>query len=74
MPQNSQIKRKTISKIVEKGKLVIPKSAYEYIERRRMRREEIMSNPNFIEFDLDVDMDEDGFFHMVEVPVFKSTK
>ena len=58
----------------QRRKLELPKSALVYLERRRMRREEIMSNPHFMYWDIDVETDEDGYLYAYEVPVYKSKK
>ena len=43
----------------------------EWKERAKMRRLAIESHPNFVEWEFDVDHDDEGCCYMVEVPVFK---
>ena len=56
----------------QRRKLELPKSAWKYLEQCKMRREDIMSNPHFMYWDIDVETDEDGYLYAYEVPVYKS--
>ena len=71
---SSKIQNKTIGSTNQRSKLELPKSALVYLERRRMRREEIMSNPRFLHWDIDIETDEDGYLYDYEVPVYESKK
>ena len=72
MPLPSKPQGKTTGSTNRRTKLEFPKSVLEYLERRRMRREEIMSNPCFMHWGLDVETDEDGYLYAYEVPVYES--
>ena len=74
MPLSSKTKSKTAVSTNQRSKLksYLSESNLEYIERCRMRREEIMSDPRFMYWDFDVEADEDGHLYEYEVPVYKS--
>ena len=69
---SSKIQSKTTVSTNQRRKLEFPKSALVYLEQCKMRREDIISNPHFMYWDIDVETDEDGYLYAYEVPVYKS--